>query len=104
MSICGLVKLSCERKNDVGRLHGRQQRVQVSAFQSRDRPTVSPVTGTWCHGEAGIALTRLRAFALLGCDAARVRSRSADVEDERAGNRVRVGRDDSPGGRVRPVG
>lgn len=26
----------------------------------------SPMTGTWCHGEAGIAHTRLRAAALLG--------------------------------------
>ena len=26
----------------------------------------SPATGTWCHGEAGIALTRLRASAVLG--------------------------------------
>ena len=26
----------------------------------------SPAAGTWCHGEAGIALTRLRASAVLG--------------------------------------
>jgi lantibiotic modifying enzyme len=31
---------------------------------ARRRP--SPAAGTWCHGEAGIALTRLRASALLG--------------------------------------
>jgi lantibiotic biosynthesis protein len=30
------------------------------------RPIVSPAAGTWCHGEAGIALTRLRAMAVLG--------------------------------------
>jgi lantibiotic modifying enzyme len=30
------------------------------------RPIVSPAVGTWCHGEAGIALTRLRAMAVLG--------------------------------------
>jgi lantibiotic modifying enzyme len=28
----------------------------------------SPAAGTWCHGEAGIALTRLRALAILGPD------------------------------------
>jgi lantibiotic modifying enzyme len=30
------------------------------------RPIVSPMAGTWCHGEAGIALTRLRAVEVLG--------------------------------------
>jgi lantibiotic biosynthesis protein len=35
----------------------------------RPRPTDTPATGTWCHGEAGIALTRLRAAAVLGPDA-----------------------------------
>jgi lantibiotic biosynthesis protein len=29
----------------------------------------SPAVGTWCHGEGGIALTRLRALAVLGPDA-----------------------------------
>jgi lantibiotic modifying enzyme len=29
-------------------------------------PLPSPAAGTWCHGEAGIALTRLRARAVLG--------------------------------------
>jgi lantibiotic biosynthesis protein len=29
----------------------------------------SPAVGTWCHGEGGIALTRLRATALLGSEA-----------------------------------
>jgi lantibiotic modifying enzyme len=33
--------------------------------------TASTAAGTWCHGEAGIALTRLRAVALLGPDADR---------------------------------
>jgi lantibiotic modifying enzyme len=36
----------------------------------------SPAAGTWCHGEAGIALTRLRAIAVLGPDAYR---REAEV-------------------------
>ena len=39
--------------------------------QRRGRPAVSAATGTWCHGEAGIALTRLRALAVVGSDAAR---------------------------------
>jgi lantibiotic modifying enzyme len=43
--------------------------------QRRGRPAVSAATGTWCHGEAGIALTRLRALDTIGSDAAR-----ADVE------------------------
>ena len=30
------------------------------------RRIASPAVGTWCHGEGGIALTRLRAIALLG--------------------------------------
>ncbi len=30
------------------------------------RTFASPATGTWCHGEGGIALTRLRAIAVLG--------------------------------------
>lgn len=30
------------------------------------RAIASPMTGTWCHGEAGIALTRLRGSAVLG--------------------------------------
>jgi class II lanthipeptide synthase len=30
------------------------------------RTLVSPAAGTWCHGEAGIALTRLRAVTVLG--------------------------------------
>ena len=30
----------------------------------------SPILGTWCHGEGGIALTRLRAIAVLGPQAA----------------------------------
>jgi lantibiotic modifying enzyme len=30
------------------------------------RTTASPAEGTWCYGEAGIALTRLRAIAVLG--------------------------------------
>lgn len=34
--------------------------------QRRDRRVRSPAIGTWCHGEAGIALTRLRASAVLG--------------------------------------
>ena len=34
-------------------------------------PGGATATGTWCHGEAGIALTRLRAVALLGADAER---------------------------------
>jgi lantibiotic modifying enzyme len=33
------------------------------------RRIASPGLGTWCHGEAGIALTRLRATALLGPEA-----------------------------------
>jgi lantibiotic modifying enzyme len=33
------------------------------------RPIASPAVGTWCHGEGGIALTRLRAIALLGREA-----------------------------------
>ena len=37
-------------------------------------------------------------------DAGRVRARRADVEDERAGERVRVGRDDTPGDRVGALG
>jgi lantibiotic modifying enzyme len=35
----------------------------------RGTPIASPAVGTWCHGEAGIALTRLHAIALLGLDA-----------------------------------
>jgi lantibiotic modifying enzyme len=50
------------------RLRG-QRRGRVSAGGS-------PATGTWCHGEAGIALTRLRAVALLGSDPDR---RDADI-------------------------
>ena len=36
--------------------------------QSRRTPRAiaSPAEGTWCHGEAGIAMTRLRAIAVLG--------------------------------------
>jgi lantibiotic modifying enzyme len=34
--------------------------------RSAPRAIASPAAGTWCHGEAGIALTRLRAMALLG--------------------------------------
>jgi lantibiotic biosynthesis protein len=30
------------------------------------RTVASPATGTWCHGEAGIALSRLRAVAVFG--------------------------------------
>jgi lantibiotic modifying enzyme len=33
------------------------------------RRIASPAVGTWCHGEGGIALTRLRAIELLGVDA-----------------------------------
>jgi lantibiotic biosynthesis protein len=52
-----------------------------AAGQRRGRPgtTGSPTTGTWCHGEAGIALTRLRAATLLGLDAER---RDAEVAVE----------------------
>ena len=46
----------------------------------------SPAAGTWCHGEAGIALTRLRASAVLG---------PATYRD-RGGARPR---DDAPGAR-----
>jgi lantibiotic biosynthesis protein len=38
---------------------GGQRRGQARAFPS-------PAAGTWCHGEGGIALTRLRAISLLG--------------------------------------
>jgi lantibiotic modifying enzyme len=34
--------------------------------RDRARTFASPATGTWCHGEGGIALTRLRAIAVLG--------------------------------------
>jgi class II lanthipeptide synthase len=34
--------------------------------RGRRHPIASPALGTWCHGEAGIALTRLRARELLG--------------------------------------
>ena len=30
------------------------------------RTAATPTTGSWCHGEAGIALTRIRALAVLG--------------------------------------
>lgn len=40
------------------RLHGYRR--------GRPHPFPSPALGTWCHGEAGIALTRLRAAAVLG--------------------------------------
>lgn len=40
------------------RLHGYRR--------GRPHPFPSPALGTWCHGEAGIALTRLRATAVLG--------------------------------------
>ena len=33
-----------------------------------ERRSPSPITGSWCHGEAGIALTRLRATEVLGRD------------------------------------
>jgi class II lanthipeptide synthase len=33
------------------------------------RSIASPAVGTWCHGEGGIALTRLRAIEVLGGDA-----------------------------------
>ncbi len=36
--------------------------------QRRERRVPSPAIGTWCHGEAGIALTRMRAAELLGPD------------------------------------
>ena len=45
--------------------------------QRRGRPAVSAATGTWCHGEAGIALTRLRALAVLESDAVRADARTA---------------------------
>ena len=43
------------------------------AGQRRGRPltATSAATGTWCHGEAGIALTRSRAAALPGWEAER---------------------------------
>jgi lantibiotic biosynthesis protein len=34
--------------------------------RSAARPIASPAVGTWCHGEGGIALTRLRAIEVLG--------------------------------------
>jgi lantibiotic biosynthesis protein len=34
-----------------------------------ERRIASPAIGTWCHGEGGIALTRLRAMSLLGPEA-----------------------------------
>jgi lantibiotic modifying enzyme len=34
--------------------------------RGRGRAFASPAAGTWCHGEGGIALTRLRAMAVLG--------------------------------------
>lgn len=40
--------------------------------RGRARTAGSPATGTWCHGEAGIALTRLRAVAVLGSEAERL--------------------------------
>jgi hypothetical protein len=36
--------------------------------RGRPRPAGSAATGTWCHGEAGIAVTRMRAAALLGSE------------------------------------
>jgi lantibiotic modifying enzyme len=33
-----------------------------------ERRSPSPIAGSWCHGEAGIALTRLRAAQVLGND------------------------------------
>jgi lantibiotic biosynthesis protein len=36
--------------------------------QRRRRRVPSPAIGTWCHGEAGIALTRMRAAEVLGPD------------------------------------
>jgi lantibiotic biosynthesis protein len=46
--------------------------------QRRGRPPegASPATGTWCHGEAGIAMTRSRAVAVLGSAA---EARDADL-------------------------
>ena len=42
------------------------------AGQRRGRPQRTAVdAGTWCHGEAGIALTRMRAVALSGAEAER---------------------------------
>jgi lantibiotic biosynthesis protein len=48
------------------------------AGHRRGRPGAggTPATGTWCHGEAGIALTRMRAVAVLGPDPGR---REAEV-------------------------
>jgi len=39
--------------------------------RGRPRPPGAAATGTWCHGEAGIALTRLRTFPLLRSGAVR---------------------------------
>jgi lantibiotic biosynthesis protein len=46
--------------------------------QRRDqaRRIASPAVGTWCHGEGGIALTRLRAVEVLGSEAC---ARDADL-------------------------
>ena len=38
----------------------------AGARRGEPRAFPSPAVATWCHGEAGIALTRLRAVALLG--------------------------------------
>jgi lantibiotic biosynthesis protein len=44
--------------------------------RGRRPPADSAATGTWCHGEGGIALTRLRACAVLGTEDER---RDADL-------------------------
>ena len=63
------------------RARGRTCASAGSAAAGRTRG--STATGTWCHGEAGIALTRLRAVALLGAGPASSRRRDRARDDAR---------------------
>ena len=45
--------------------------LRIGGQRRGGRRVPSPAIGTWCHGEGGIALTRLRALHLLGDDTCR---------------------------------
>jgi lantibiotic modifying enzyme len=40
--------------------------LRIGGQRRNARPAPTPVRATWCHGEAGIAVTRLRAIGVLG--------------------------------------
>ena len=49
-----------------------------------EAPRESPDLGSWCHGAAGIALTRLRAFAVIGAEEFRTEASLALATTRRA--------------------